>query len=68
MIRTGELLFEQSAQGSLEYALTVLAVLSLIVGMAALWRMGERGGFAELAHDAASHRFEGDGYADIALY
>ncbi len=52
----------------MEYALTVFAVLAVIVGMAALWRVAERGLFADAAVEAASHGLEGDGYVDIALY
>ena len=35
---------ERAAQGTVEYALTVFALLALILGMAALWRVAERGG------------------------
>lgn len=52
----------------MEYALTVFALLSLILGMAALWRVAERGWLADAAVKAASHGLEGDGYVDIALY
>ena len=55
---------ERAAQGTVEYALTVFALLSLILGMAALWR----GWRAAAAVKAASHGLEGDGYVDIALY
>ena len=58
---------ERAAQGTVEYALTVFALLSLILGMAALWRVAERGWLAP-AVKAASHGLEGDGYVDIALY
>ena len=37
---------ERAAQGTVEYALTVFALLSLILGMAALWRVAERGRLA----------------------
>ncbi len=59
---------EEAAQGTVEYALTVFAVLALIAGMAALWRVAERGRFVDAAVEAASHGLEGDGYVDIALY
>ena len=58
---------ERAAQGTVEYALTVFALLALILGMAALWRVAERGWLAD-AVKAASHGLEGDGYVDIALY
>ena len=52
----------------MEYALTVFALLALILGMAALWRVAERGWLADAAVKAAWHGLEGDGYVDIALY
>ena len=57
---------EKAAQGTVEYALTVFALLALILGMAALWRVAERGWLADAK--AASHGLEGDGYVDISLY
>ena len=48
---------ERAAQGTVE-----------ILGMAALWRVAERGWLADAAVKAASHGLEGDGYVDIALY
>lgn len=59
---------EKAAQGTVEYALTMFALLSLVLGMAALWRAAERGQLADVAVEAASHGLEGDGYVDIALY
>ena len=59
---------EGAAQGTVEYALTVFAMLALIMGIAALWRAAEQGLFVDAAANAASHGLEGDGYADIALY
>lgn len=67
-MRMGDLAMDRTAQGSLEYALTVVAILSLVVGVGALWRFGQRGALSELAMDATSHQLEGEGYADIALY
>ena len=58
---------ERAAQGTVEYALTVFALFALILGMAALWRVAERG-WLDAAVKAASHGLEGDGYVDIALY
>ena len=52
----------------MEYALTVFALLTLVLGIAALWRVAERGLLADVAVKAASHGLEGDGYVDIALY
>ena len=59
---------ERAAQGPVEYAWTVLALIALILGMSALCRVAERGGLADAAVKAASHGREGDGYVDIALY
>ena len=35
---------ERAAQGTVEYALTVFALLALILGMAGFWGGGGRGG------------------------
>ncbi len=59
---------ERAAQGTVEDALTGLALLALILGMAALWSVAVRGWLAVAAVKAASHGLEGDGYVDIALY
>lgn len=64
----GELFRERGAQGTLEYALTVLALLALIMALAAIWRVGEEGGFAALVEQAASHGFDLTGAIDIILY
>lgn len=62
------LMREVAAQGTVEYALTMFALLSLVVGIAALWRAGEEGALVELVEDAASHVLSGTGALDIALY
>ena len=56
------------AQGTVEYALTVVAFLSLVTTLALLWRAGERGTLAALVEKAASHGFDALGALDIALY
>lgn len=59
---------EELAQGTVEYAIVLLALLAIAVGLAALWHAGERGVFAQLAVDAASHALDASGAVDIALY
>ncbi len=59
---------EERAQATLEYALTIVALLALVVGLACLWRAGERGVFVEAAERAASHQMDGLGALDIALF
>lgn len=59
---------EETAQGTVEYALTVVAVLAIAVACAALWRAGESGALARLVERAASHVLSGPGALDIALF
>ena len=59
---------EGRAQGTLEYAITFSALLAVIVGLGALWHAGERGVFARLVEQAASHVLGALGALDIALY
>ncbi len=59
---------EPCGQGTLEYALAFSAVLGMVVVLALLWKAGERGGFAALVEQAASHGFSAFGLADIVLY
>lgn len=59
---------EQRAQGTVEYAITVAALLSLIVGVAAVWRSGRDGVLAGLVERAASHGLGGLGPLDISLF
>lgn len=63
-----ELIREQWAQGTVEYAITMVAMLSLVLGCAAVWRAGERGVFTQRAEAAASHALDAGGAVDIALY
>ena len=63
-----ELAAEPAAQATLEYALTIFALLAVVVGIAALWRAGEEGALVELVEEAASHALSGLGALDIALY
>ena len=62
------LLRDRQAQGTVEYAITVVAVLALVAACAAFWRAAEDGIFARLAQEAASHVLGGTGAIDIALY
>lgn len=62
------LLGERSAQGTLEYALVVCALLALVTGLAAIWKAGDEGLFARLVEDAASHGLDPWGLVDIILY
>ena len=66
--RLVRVLGERTAQGTVEYALTVIALLAMVVGMAALWRAAVDGTLAELVRTAASHAFNAEGAIDISLY
>lgn len=63
-----DLIREQRAQGTVEYAITMVAMLSLVLGCAAVWRAGERGVFTQRAAEAASQALDAGGAVDIALY
>lgn len=64
----GEMLCETSAQATLEYALTVLALLAIVLALGMLWRAGQDGTLAALVEAAASHGFDPGGLIDISLY
>lgn len=66
--RCNEALCETSAQATLEYALTVLALLSIVLALGLLWRAGQDGTLAALVEKAASHGFDAGGLIDISLY
>lgn len=59
---------EERAQGTLEYALTVLAFMAIVIALAALWRASADGVLAAAVERAASHALNGFGALDIALY
>lgn len=61
-------LAESRAQGTVEYALTVVAFLAMAAAFGLLWRAGERGAFTDLANAAASHGLDALGALDIALF
>lgn len=53
-----------SGQANVEYALLVIAFVSMLVGMGALWYAARDGTLTELATHAASHGLE-EGYASV---
>ncbi len=59
---------ERDAQGTLEYAVTVIALIAVVSALALLWRAGESGGLVELAREAASHALDASGALDIPLF
>lgn len=63
-----DLLREACAQGTVEYALTTVVFLSIVVACAALWRAATDGTLGRIAAQAASHVLDGSGAIDIALY
>lgn len=68
LARMWEAAFDDRAQATLEYALTVAALMAVVVALALLWRAGETGVLARLVEDACSHVLDGMGLLDIALY
>lgn len=68
LARMREAAFGDRAQATLEYALTVAALMAVVVALALLWRAGETGVLARLVEDACSHVLDGMGLLDIALY
>lgn len=59
---------EERAQATLEYALTLAALLAIVVTLGLLWRAGEEGTLVRFAEEAASHAVSAGGAVDIALY
>lgn len=58
----------ESAQATLEMALCTVALLGMILGVAVIWRAAERGVFAGLVEEAASHGLDVAGAIDAALF
>ncbi len=58
---------EDDAQATVEYAVTLVAVLAIIVGCAAIWRAGSEGVLARLVQEAASHVLLGAAALDNSL-
>ena len=48
-------LCEESAQSTVEYAIVTVALLSIVLAIAGLWRAGTDGRLAALVERAASH-------------
>lgn len=46
----------------------VAALLAILAALAAVWRVSEKGGFARLVEEAASHALDGSGLLDIVLF
>ena len=70
-----DVLREESAQSTVEYAIVTMALLSIVLAIAGLWRAGTAGRLAALAARAASHGVastsvidDAAGAKDIALY
>ena len=63
-----ELRREWRAQGTVEYAIAMLAMLSTILALALLWHAGEEGGLVAAVEQAASHALNGIGALDILLF
>lgn len=70
-----DVLCEESAQSTVEYAIVTMALLSIVLAIAGLWRAGTDGRLAALAARAASHGVASTsvidavaGAKDIALY
>lgn len=66
---------EESAQSTVEYAIVTVALLSIVLAIAGLWRAGTDGRLAVLVERAASHGVvpssvidAATGAKDIALY
>lgn len=66
--RLGGITREEAAQGTVEYAVTVIAVLSIVLACGALWRAGRDGVLARLVEQAAPRALSGFGGLDIALF
>ena len=59
---------ERCAQGTVEYAIAMLAMLSTILVLALFWHAGEEGGLVAAVERAASHALNGIGALDILLF
>lgn len=64
----GEMCRETRAQATVEYAIVTVAVLSIVLGLGALWRAGERGVFSGAAEQSASHALNAYGALDIGIF
>ena len=63
---------DESGQATVEYAIVLVAFLSAVLGLGALWRASSDGRLLELAREACSHGFEGapdvGAWQDILLF
>lgn len=59
---------EDLAQGTLEYALTLLVFMAIVGALAAMWRASGEGALTGAVERAASHGLDADGALDIILY
>lgn len=61
-----DVLCEESAQGTVEYAIVTVALLSIVLAIAGLWRAGADGRLAVLVERAASHGVASTSVIDAA--
>lgn len=54
----------EDGQATVEYLLLVLAFVSMLAGMAAVWYLAQDGHLGDLTEQAASHGL-GQGYASV---
>lgn len=50
---------DERGQSTVEYALVLLAFLSMVVALAAIWGAARGGRLLQIARDASSHNAEG---------
>ncbi len=61
-----DVLREESAQATVEYAIVTVALLSIVLAIAGLWRAGTDGRLAALVERAASHGVASTSIIDAA--
>ena len=61
-----DVLREESAQATVEYAIVTMALLSIVLAIAGLWRAGADGRLATLVEQAASHGVASTSVVDAA--
>lgn len=61
-----DVLREESAQATVEYAIVTVALLSIVLAIAGLWRAGADGCLAALVDRAASHDVASTSVVDAA--
>lgn len=60
-------LFRREGQGSVEYALAIIAFLAVAIALGVLWHFVSEGNFAQDAAEALTHRIPW-GVSDIVLF